>query len=212
MDRDGDFSEPEDEFLDAEGPLEVIRFKLTGRSLLLMNSAAGVNPLNPLVKQKGVLTSKKPKQRSDEDINEIYRIDFVLGMYHDDEIGPFVPGVNLEAAILVAAKIERMGPKAQAAVRIFEDKIPLRYKGPRTIKELWEKGTFADIRQTKLKASASLMKCRPCFPKGWVLEATCQFNGAIVDRAAVERWIKQVGDIGICDYRKRYGKSNVEIL
>ena len=117
------------DIIEAEGPMEVIRFKLTGRTILLMNSAAGVNPLNPLVKQKGVLTSKKPKQRTDEDINEIYRLDFELGMYHDPEIGPFVPGVNLEAAILVAAKIERMGPKAQAGVRIMEDMIPLEVQG-----------------------------------------------------------------------------------
>ena len=206
--------EREDEHaFEAEGPMEVIRFKLTGRTMLLMNSAAGVNPLNPLVKQKSILTSKKPKQRTDEDISEIYRLDFVLGMYHDEELGPYIPGVNLEAAILVAAKIERMGPKAQAGVRIFEDMIPLKYKGPRGIKELWEKQSiFADIRQTKLKASSSLMKCRPCFPKGWTLEATCQYNGAVVDRAAVERWIKQVGDVGICDYRKRFGKSVVQIL
>ena len=81
----------EQEF-EAEGPMETIRFKMTGRTPLLMNSAAGVNPLNPLVKQKNILTSKKPKQRTDEDINEIYRLDFQLGMYFDDGNGAVCSG------------------------------------------------------------------------------------------------------------------------
>ena len=197
--------------MDIEGETEVIRFKLIGKTMLLMNSNAGVNPLNDLVKQKGILTSIAPKKRTDEDIWEIYRLDFVLGMYHDGDIGPYVPGVNIEAAILEAAKQERMGSKFKAGVRVIEDKIPLQYKGPRDIKKLWDSKKFADIRPTKLKASSSLMKCRPAF-SGWSLEGSVSYNGGIVDRPAVERCIKKIGDIGLCDYRKRYGKAFVEIV
>ncbi len=208
--------ESEDDFLEVEegtveGQIEVIKFQLIGKTMLLMNSNAGVNPLNPLVKQKGIITSIRPKNRTDEDIMELYRLDFVLGMYYEEDIGPYVPGVNIEAAILAAAQQERMGPRFKAGVSVVEDKIPLQYKGPRDIQKLWdarEKG-FADIRPTKLKASSSLMKCRPCFNK-WSLSGTVSYNGAIVDHASVKRCIAKVGDIGICDYRKRYGKSTVE--
>ncbi len=201
------------DFVDAEGPQETIPFRLTGRTMLLMKSSAGVNPLNELVKARGNLTSKRPKQRTDDDIWEIYRLDFELSMYYDEELGPYIPGVNVEAAILEAAKIERSGPACKAGVSVVTDKMPLQYKGPRKIKDLWDANVkFADIRPTKLKASSSLMTCRPCFPTGWQINGTVGFNSAIVDHAQVERWIKQIGDIGLCDYRKRYGKSRVEIL
>lgn len=194
-----------------EGQQETIPFRLTGRTMLLMKSSAGVNPLNDLVKARGNLTSKRAKQRTDDDIWEIYRLDFELALYYDEELGPYIPGVNVEAAILDAAKIERKGTACKAGVSVVTDKMPLQYRGPRKIRELWEK-KFADIRPTKLKASSSLMTCRPCFPTGWKIDGIVGYNPAIVDRANVERWIKQVGDIGLCDYRKRYGKSRVEIL
>jgi hypothetical protein len=195
-----------------EGALDVVRFRLTGRTMLIMNSNAGVNPLHPLVKEKNVLTSKQNKSRTEEDIMEIYRLDFVLGMYHDKDLGPYIPGVNLEAAIIEAASLNRLGSKAKAAIRVMEDKIPLQYKGPRDADKLWKARTFADIRPTRLKKSSSLMKCRPCFPAGWVLEASASFNAGVLDRDAVTRLIEKIGDVGVCDYRKRYGKSRVEII
>jgi hypothetical protein len=201
-----------DEELEAiEGPIEIVRVNCIGTTMLLMNSNAGVNPLNELVKEKGVLTSKRPKQRTDEDIWEIYRLDFMLGLYFDPEVGPFIPGVNVEAAILESAKIERLGAKFRAGVRVLDDKIPLQYRGPRDPDKLWRAKTFADIRPTKLKATSSLMKCRPCF-REWNISFSVSYNGAIIDRAAVERCVLAVGDVGLCDYRKRYGKSKVEIV
>lgn len=197
--------------LDVEGEIEVIKFKMVGKTILLMKSNAGVNPLNELVKQKSALTSIRSNKRTDEDTWEIYRLDFVLAMYHDGDIGPYVPGVNIERAVVEAAKQERMGRQCEIGVKIIEDRLPLQYKGPRDIEKLWNSQKFADIRPGKLSGRSSIMICRPCFNE-WSLEVSLSFNGGIVDRRAVERWVRKVGDIGICDYRRRYGKSHVEII
>ena len=203
--------EEDDDGVEEEGSMETIKFRMVSKTLLLMKASDGVNPLNPLVKQKSILTSKKPKQRSDVDIWEMYRLDFVLSLYHDEELGPYVPGVNIEAAGLQSAKVEKLGTKWTAAVRVIEDKLELEYEGPRDIDKLWEaRETFVDLRPGKLRGTSSIMICRPLFRK-WSLGGTLLYDTGIIDRVDVIRCLLRIGAIGICDYHKRYGKSDVTV-
>lgn len=193
------------------GGMETVRFRIVSRTLLLMKSSDAVNPLNEDVRKKAALTAKRPKQRTDEDIWEIYRLDFVLSLYYDDDLGPFIPGVNIEAAGLVAAKQEKLGPKWTAGVHVVEDRLALEYKGPRDRAKLWEKrNEFVDIRSGKLGGRSSIMICRPKFSQ-WAVSGTLAYNPGIIDRQAAIRCLKKVGDVGLCDYRKRYGKGVVTI-
>jgi hypothetical protein len=98
------------------------------------------NPLNPFSKELKAVSSKRVK--TDADYAEMARIEFVGSLYMHSELGPVIPGANVEAAILAAAKKTKEGPLAKCAVFSADPGyFKLDYVGPRTAKELFEDTT-----------------------------------------------------------------------
>lgn len=188
--------------------METIKLKITGTRPLLMHADVFADPLNPLTKAHKSLTSKRKK--TDDDHEAIAKSEWRGGLYFDEEIGPYLPGVMLEACLISGGKLSKLGTQLKRSAEIINDKCRLEYDGPRKIEQLWNKG-FYDARSVKV-SSARIMRYRPLF-KTWSAECEIAFDQESIDRADVLRCMKDGGQYcGIGDYRPKFGRFAVEGL
>lgn len=179
------------------------RLTLTGTAPLLMHSARLSNPLDPAAKAIKKVTSKRKK--TDEDHEEIARLEHLGSLYLDPDVGPYVPGQNIARCLVDAAKISRDGVRVTRGVFISTDVNPLGYRGPRTADGLWADENFRQFDSVKV-GQARTMRCRPVF-REWAVEADGILDPNILDLADLERIAETAGAmIGLGDWRPRYGR------
>lgn len=178
--------------------METVKIRLTGTAPILLHSDRMANPLDPLTKAKKAIATKRKK--TDEDHLELAKMEWEGALYYDEKIGPFMPGRNIKAMIISAAKKTKDGVRAKTGLIISEDKIKLLYSGPREIKKMWEDGRFTDVRcvgQMKVR----IMRCRPIF-SDWALEFSVVYDPSVVDKADILRFADAGGRlVGLGDYR-----------
>ncbi len=191
--------------------MKSIEIEIKGTAPLLMNSNQGVNPLHPLTKKMKVLTAKR--KRTEDEEEEILHLKWMLGLYWDENIGVFVPSVNLEAMFRNAAKTVRKGTiaKQQSAITVKPDFIPLISDGmPKTVDALWNDPNrkYSDVKVGKIKNSSVLL-CRPRFDN-WGLKFKVFFDETKFDTEEVINLFSLAGrEVGLCDYRGKYGMFGI---
>jgi hypothetical protein len=187
----------------------IVQLRLKGDAPLLMHNDRGVNPFDPLVKQIAVLNSKKTN-KTDDDKHLVERLEWEVGLYYNEAVGPYIPGENLKKAIWEAAKAFRGGAAVIRGVTPLDVEIPLVYRGPRDIEGMWKAG-FVDIRSTRLNGKTRIMRTRPRFDE-WGLEASMQVLTSVLDLDTFKRYATFAGRItGLGDYRPRFGRFTTEI-
>ena len=185
--------------------MEQITLHLTGDVALLMHNNVTVNPLDEQTKAIKKYTSKRKK--TEEDHLMIQRLEWEAGLYHDDEIGPYIPGVNVEICFRDAAKLTKQGAAVTRSVVVVEERLPLLFDGNRDIKSLWQRN-FKDYRVAGNQQN-SIMRCRPMFPK-WELDVPMVVEASILDLADLRDIAVRAGKmIGLADYRPRFGRFSV---
>lgn len=178
-----------------------LRFRLTGASPLVMHNGQLANPLNPMAKALSRVTGKRNK--TDADHEEASRIEFLGGLYMDDD-GPCIPGEMVEAALINAAKKSRRGQQARAGI-IADGNFSLEYDGPRNPDELWANEQFRLVAGVRVK-QARIMRTRPIF-RDWACEVSIDFLPGQLNRAEVEEIVRMAGDsIGLGDWRPKFGR------
>ena len=188
--------------------MQQIKITLSGKAPLLMHSDRFANPLDPLTKAHKELTSKRKK--TDEDQIAIARSEFIGGCYWSKHSGFFMPAQNLDACLIAAAKLQKLGVRFKQAVQVLEDELPLSGKLPASPEKLWESPDNIDARGVKV-GQAKIIRYRPIF-RQWSLNATVVFNEEIVNGNEVKKAIEDAGSlIGLGDYRPRFGRFAVEI-
>lgn len=189
--------------------MQIVKFRIEGVSPLMVHSDKLCNPLNPMTKEIKALTGKRKK--TDEDLAEIARIEWKAALHYDNKLGPYIPGQNLDATFLSAAKLQKRGPDVKRGLLTIEDRIPIEYDGPRDADKLFKKLEFVDIRSVVVQRSRC-MRCRPIFNQ-WALEFSVGFNPEIFNREDVIKLLQTAGElIGLCEQRPRYGKFSVSVL
>ena len=88
------------------------------------------------------ITSDKKFKNTDEGIEQLARLEFAGGLYHDADMGPYLPSENITGALVAAAKATRQGKTVSRALLLLDDS-PLAYEGPRDIDGLWAGCTYA---------------------------------------------------------------------
>lgn len=178
--------------------METVKIRLTGTAPILIHSDRLANPLDPLTKAKKAVATKRKK--TDEDHAELAKMEWEGALYYDEKIGPFMPGRNIKAMLISAAKKTKDGVRAKTGLIVSEDKIKILYSGPREIGALWADGRFTDIRcvgQMKVR----IMRCRPIFPE-WTLEFSVIYDPSVVDKSDILRFADAGGRlVGLGDYR-----------
>lgn len=188
--------------------MEIIKLKLNGSRPLLMHADIFADPLNPLTKAHKALTSKRKK--TDDDHEAIAKSEWRGGMYFDENLGPYIPGVNIEASMIAGGKLSKLGTQLKRSVEVIDDKCKLEYDGPRTVEKLWSQ-RFYDARSVKVQTSR-LMRYRPIFHR-WSLVCEVAFDPESIDKQQVIKCLQDGGQYcGIGDYRPKFGRFDVEIM
>lgn len=187
--------------------MRTLKIKIAGTTPLLMNSERGVNTADPLVIARKKLTDKKKK--TDEDKAEIKHYDFLIAIYHDEKIGPYLPTWNLFKSIQEGARKSKAGRDVEQGVLPLSEMMPLQYDGPRSVDAIWKHGGFTDIRSVGLNGTKRVERTRPIF-RQWTAEAEFAVDDSIIDPAAVIEHAKVAGKrAAIGDYRPRFGRYEV---
>lgn len=114
--------------------MQTLKVKIIGTRPLLVHADVFADPLNKLTKAHKVLTSKRKK--SDEDHELIARSEWRGGLYFADDIGPFLPGINIESSLVAGGKLSKMGTQLKRSVEIMDSRCPIIYEGPHSRRAL----------------------------------------------------------------------------
>jgi hypothetical protein len=190
--------------------MEQVTVKIVGTSPLMMHNGRLVNPLDPIVKEMKKITSKTKK--TDEDYDQLARLEFIGGLYYDSKIGPYIPANCLWATIRAGARLQKKGPAVERGLMMVGSMFPLSYTGTRKSTEMYDAG-FADIRNAKPPgASGQVMRCRPKFDPPWSVAFDMTFDGAQMASDELRYWTEQAGLLlGLCDGRKGLGMGRFTV-
>jgi hypothetical protein len=179
------------------------RITLTGTAALLMHNSRLADPLDSIVKERKKITGKRTK--TDEDQEELARLEHAGSLYIDPVAGPYIPGQNVERCLVDAARVTKQGVKVTRGVFISTDTNAIGYKGPRDADGLWKDANFRHMASVKVGQSR-VMRCRPIF-NSWAVEADGILDPSILDLAELESILTTAGQmIGLGDWRPRYGR------
>jgi hypothetical protein len=187
----------------------MIKFTLdiTGTAPLLMHNAQLSDPLNDATRALARVTGKRNK--TDEDHLEAARLEHVGSLYLSD-LGPYVPGLNIEAALFRGASKYKLMSTLKSALLIPEEVNPLSYKGPRDAAGLWADKTFVHRASVKVGQSR-VIRTRPVFPK-WGVVTSGLLDTEQVDKDAFEQLVATAGQvIGLGDWRPRFGRFEATV-
>lgn len=179
------------------------RITLTGSDSLLMHNSRLSNPLDPAAKAVKKLTSKRTK--TDDDYEQLAHVEWVGGMYHDPDAGPYIPADNVWRCLYDGAKKHKKGPRIKEGVLITTNVNPLAYRGPRDLDGLWADENYRHFASAKV-GMQRITRCRPQF-RDWRTEA----DGVLDDNVLDLDELRQIADVagqlvGIGDWRPRFGR------
>lgn len=184
------------------------RITMTGTRDLLMHNARLADPLDPATRALKDVTGKRLK--SDDDYEEIARLEHAASMYFDADLGPFIPGMNFERCIYDSAKMSSQGPRILQGLVITTAVNPLAYRGPRDLAGLWSDENFRYVKSVKIKSNR-IMRCRPLF-REWKVDAEGSLDTEILSFDSLRKVLVRAGHrVGLGDYRPRFGRFEAVI-
>ena len=188
--------------------METLKCKIVGVSPLLMHNGRLANQADSYAKAMKEISSKRKK--TDADYEEMARLEWFGGLYLADG-KPCIPGYVFEGCLIGkggAARKERMGKEAAAALWVMED-FSLQYEGPKDPYELWEDEAFR-LQALVIVNSSRVMRTRPMF-KDWSADVEVDFNPELLNEDQVRRWVEVAGEqVGLMDWRPKFGRFTVE--
>lgn len=170
---------------------QVFLLRLDGQSPLLMNSAE-YDRAGDTYRAFRQLGGKRGKTLEDE--LRMSELEFHLALHYDEEIGPFVPGMNIKELLRSAATKWRKGEEVRRSLIVPEYRVPVLYDGPRDAAELFAAG-FYDSRLVRNAGPSGgrVVRTRPMF-EHWAVEAEVAIDPEDLDpdmlRSAVDRSTK----------------------
>ncbi len=188
--------------------MQKLSFKIKGIAPLLMHNGRLADPDDAYSRAMKVITSNRKK--TDADLEELARLEFLGGLYLNDQEQIIVPGFVFEATLIGkggAARKERMGKEAAAALWVTDDFL-LDYNGPKNPDELWKDKRF--VNQSMVRVQTSKVKRTRAIFNEWGASITVEFNDNLLDEAQVKRWVEVAGEqVGLMDWRPRLGRFEV---
>lgn len=94
--------------------MKTIEMEWTGIRPLIMNNCIGLDALHPITKQ--ICRINKKRTKTEDDVQERDRLQYLSSLYFDEKIGPYIPAQNIEACLRDGGKRTKEGKNIQAAV------------------------------------------------------------------------------------------------
>lgn len=187
--------------------MKTANFTIKGTNKMMTHNERLANPFDPLTRQIKAISGKRKK--TEDDLLEMARIEWLAGLYHDDESGIHIPGHNIHACMVGGGKIHKLGTALKRAALVLEDKVTLKYDGPKAPAKLFEHKGFVDMRSVKIGTS-KVMRCRPIFHAGWELSFSVAYDESTIQLGDIAMCLESAGNmVGLGDYRPRFGRFSV---
>ena len=188
--------------------MKKFRITLRGTAPLLMHSARLADNLDPIVKEMQAISSKRTK--TDDDRDELARLEFMGGMYFAPEVGPYIPGENIHATLIAGAKLSKKGAPLNRAMILTTDVNPLAYTGPRTVDAMWADPAFRSRKSVRVQSNR-VTRTRPRFTE-WACDAEGMLDLNVLDFGDLQRIADDAGLlIGLGDWRPRFGRFEATV-
>lgn len=188
--------------------MSVFRISLKGRSPLVLHNNQCVDPLHPLTKEIKSITGKRKKV--DADHLELRRLEFIAGLYINQDLGPYIPNQNLRKMLIEGARKSKNGKQFESGIFVF-DHAKIEYDGPRDVEGMLADGRFSWTTPAG-NQSSTIMRTRPRFDK-WSCEFSVETDESLVHKEMIEDALVHASRIGVCDARSiGYGRFDFEIL
>ena len=186
-----------------------LSIKLTGVSPLVLHNNQTVNPLNPLAQKLKAITKKRSK--TEADFKEIERLEFIAGLYFDDELGPYLPQANLRKMLVLGGRKDKRGKDFESGLFVLAP-AKIEYDGPRDIESLYKLGDPFVFTSPVKVGTSTLIRTRPRF-KGWSCRFDIEIETSLLDLETVSNALKKAGlAVGIGDGRSiGYGRFTSEL-
>lgn len=183
-----------------------MRVQIKGSYALLMHSDRTVDVImDPEVRKLHQLAKKRNKTVEDHEM--LCWMEFKLALYHDEALGPYIPGANIRACLVAGGKFGRLGSAIKRSLVMREDRLALEYEGPREPAQLWADrfdSHYVDYRSVVI-GGKRCMRVRPKFAE-WRLRFTMDFDDRAIDRDQIETALRTAGNlIGLGDFRPEKG-------
>ena len=186
-----------------------LKCTIEGLCPTILNNGQKANPLNDFAREmKAILSTKKRGAvLSDDQAEELARIEFLGSLYVDDNGVPCWPGENIESMFLSAAKKQRRGDDCKIGL-LVDGNWPLIYDGPKNAEGLWKDKRFRKVCMARNKG-VPVLKCRPIFNQ-WRLSFVVSFDPDVLDARTIESWLEIAGSrVGLSDWRPKFGRFRV---
>jgi hypothetical protein len=179
--------------------------RIEGTAPLLMHRDTLLDLAHPITREFKLLAGKSSKDRTPDDEMNLAKLEWLAGIYHDEDLGPFIPGVNVKTALAEAATRWKKGATIRRSLIVLEHKLALEFSGPRDLETLWEEG-YRDVRGAVNSGygRGRVSRCRPCFPD-WALTAEAAYDPAEVGEDTVVAALEVAQMRGLGDFRPEFG-------
>lgn len=191
-------------------PLE-LALHLEGKTALILHSPEQLaDKQHPVTRAIQELTDKGSKI-TDADQEEIDRLRFVASLYHDPELGLYLPTWNLIAAMNKAATVWKLGIALVKAVLPTGPRFALTHDAPRDPLKMWAKPEFR-FRTSVGINRGRIVTVRPILRR-WAADVTVILVQEVMNFRDFERIAQLAGQSqGLGDARKLgYGRFSVTI-
>lgn len=186
--------------------MKTVTYTIKGTTPMMMHSERLANPFDALTKELKAISGKRKK--TEDDLLAMARIEYLGGIYHDDDFGIHVPGYNIFAAMIGGGKIHKLGSAVKRAALVVEDKVPLVFDGPKSPDKLFADKRFVDMRSVKVGTS-KINRCRPIF-RDWKCTFSVAFDENSIQLSELTQCLTSAGQmVGLGDYRPRFGRFEV---
>jgi hypothetical protein len=187
-----------------------VSFTLQGISPILMHCGQTIDPLNPFSKAMKV---NKKKNKTDEDLEVLSRLEWWAGLYLDKipTINPdlsctpkpgtklIIPAHVIDSNIRKGAAKSKQGKLASAGCIVDGDGTFL-HDGPTDLVELLNSGGYLARHNVRV-GQASIIRTRAIF-RNWGLKFSVILDPTVMDESTLKTAIENAGKlVGIGDWR-----------
>jgi hypothetical protein len=184
----------------------VYEVTLAGLTPLLMSSGEVDRDSDTYLAFEQLAAARKKTREQKAQLREL---EWNVRLYHDEKLGPYIPGKNVKELLREAATKFRQGENVRRSLVIPEYRIPLQYEGPRDAKGLWKAGfRYTAMVSNAGAGSGRVDRTRPCFDQ-WTLVFEAAFDSEEIDKEMFESIVARTVKYGLGDYRPEFGSFEV---
>jgi hypothetical protein len=168
-----------------------------GTTGLLQHNPRLIDSQDEITREIGRINALRKKTESD--IAERDRLEWFGSLYHDQDIGVYVPAASLVRCMVDAGTAIKKGKAIRQGVAIGTDRVPLIYEGSRSLDELYGRPEFRS-RLPVVVQRQRVMRMRPIFRR-WRLEFDAEMDEAVLNLDEFSSIVERAGRIGLGDAR-----------